>query len=205
MFLSDNNSYPSAWDDQNSMKIWEDQLGPYNPLVWTNVSWHCPAYIANRGVVGRFPDKLNSWLWTSYSYNSFGIGGWQGSRNLGLGVIPRNTPREQQVVAPAEMYAIADARERFVPGTDYIGGTQWMDPYNTLGVGGIQGAGGTVHAAEEAPPHAQGYNMLFCDTHVALVKRKDYLYPPRTASHWNRDNQPHPEAWPATNQWAVQN
>jgi hypothetical protein len=41
--------------------------------------------------------------------------------------------------------------------------------------------------------------------HVALIKRKDYLFPPRTGQNWNKDNQPHPEAWAPTNQWAVQN
>jgi hypothetical protein len=36
-------------------------------------------------------------------------------------------------------------------------------------------------------------NMLFCDGHVALLKRSDYWYPPRSASNWNSDHQPHPE------------
>jgi len=27
------------------------------------------------------------------------------------------------------------------------------------------------------------------------VPRSDYLYPPRSARHWNRDNKPHPETW----------
>ena len=30
-----------------------------------------------------------------------------------------------------------------------------------------------------------------------------YLYPPRTAHNWNRDNQPHPETWAPTTQWMV--
>jgi prepilin-type processing-associated H-X9-DG protein len=46
---------------------------------------------------------------------------------------------------------------------------------------------------ETAPLHGGGYNVLFADGHVALFKRKDYLNPPRAASHWNRDNKPHPE------------
>jgi prepilin-type processing-associated H-X9-DG protein len=57
---------------------------------------------------------------------------------------------------------------------------------------------------ESAPPHGQGYNLLFCDGHVVLVKRNDYLFPPRTARNWNRDNQPHEELWAARNEWAVQ-
>src|SRR5262249_51674708 len=57
---------------------------------------------------------------------------------------------------------------------------------------------------ESDPPHQQGYNMLYCDGHVTLVKRNDYLFPPRTARHWNRDNQPHEEAWAPRSDWAVQ-
>jgi prepilin-type N-terminal cleavage/methylation domain-containing protein/prepilin-type processing-associated H-X9-DG protein len=211
MYLSDNNIYPSTWAPGNDKYLrgtWADELSPYNPLPWTNNSWQCPTYIANNGLIGQSPNQIHSPLWTSYSYNSFGIAGLTGPRfpELGLGVLPRNSPREQQVLAPAEMYAVADAREHFIPKTDYIGGPQWMNPYHEMPDGvGWQGTSGTVHAEEEAPPHAQGYNMLFCDTHVALVKRKDYLYPPRTARHWNRDNQPHPELWAAANEWIVQN
>jgi prepilin-type processing-associated H-X9-DG protein len=54
------------------------------------------------------------------------------------------------------------------------------------------------------PPHAQGYNMLFCDGHALLVKQKDYFFPPRTAHNWNRDNQPHEEAWAPRSWWGVQ-
>jgi prepilin-type processing-associated H-X9-DG protein len=57
---------------------------------------------------------------------------------------------------------------------------------------------------ETDPPHGPGYNVLHVDGHVALVKRSDYLYPPRTAQHWNRDNQAHPEAWAPKSQWVIQ-
>jgi prepilin-type processing-associated H-X9-DG protein len=48
---------------------------------------------------------------------------------------------------------------------------------------------------EAAPVHAPFYNVLFCDGHVSLVRRSDYLNVPSSAHHWNRDNQPHPETW----------
>ena len=72
-----------------------------------------------------------------------------------------------------------------------------MNPYRLIPAGMIY--------TEAAPPHSQGYNMLFGDTHVALVARKDYLFPPRTAHNWNRDNQPHTELWSPTNEWVIQN
>jgi prepilin-type processing-associated H-X9-DG protein len=56
---------------------------------------------------------------------------------------------------------------------------------------------------ESAPPHCQSYNVLFGDGHVVLERRRDYLCPPRSAHHWNRDNQPHLETWAPANQWAV--
>jgi ATP adenylyltransferase len=31
---------------------------------------------------------------------------------------------------------------------------------------------------EMAPPHGQGYNILFGDGHVTVVKRNEYLFPP---------------------------
>jgi len=213
MYLSDNNRYPSAvlGGGHDQFKTWADQLAPYNPVNWTNLSWNCPTYVANNDVV-KFapPPKPGGQVveWTSYSYNAFGIagpipgaGGWPTSQ-LGLGLIPPGTPREQQVLASGEMYVVADARPILWPaagGSGYIG-QEWMHPY---GFGPF-----LPHVAsklEQAPPHSQGYNILFSDTHVALVKRQNYLYPPRTARNWNRDNKPHPELWASTNDWAIQN
>jgi prepilin-type processing-associated H-X9-DG protein len=58
---------------------------------------------------------------------------------------------------------------------------------------------------ELTPAHGQGYNIAFCDGHVAFVRRNDYLYPPRSAANWNCDRQPHPETWAPVNLWTVQN
>jgi prepilin-type processing-associated H-X9-DG protein len=81
-----------------------------------------------------------------------------------------------------------------------------MNPYRIIPGGGHWAGNRTdIHDEEAAAPHSDGYNMLFCDSHVELVKRKDYLFPPRSAPHWNRDNQPHPELWAPTSDWVVQN
>jgi hypothetical protein len=45
--------------------------------------------------------------------------------------------------------------------------------------------------------------MLYGDGHVALLKRSDYLFPPRTARNWKCDNQPHEETWAPGSEWAV--
>jgi prepilin-type processing-associated H-X9-DG protein len=111
--------------------------------------------------------------------------------------VSRSTVSEQEIAAPSEMFTIADSRTLINEMTPHglveqLHGEMQMQAFN--------------HFHEETDPiHGEGYNILFADGHVTLVKRKQYLYPPVAAHHWNRDNQPHPEAWRPTNIWAVQN
>src|ERR1035441_8719181 len=42
MYISDYNIYP-AWSDP-----WANKLIPYEPLSWTNPSWHCPTSLDER-------------------------------------------------------------------------------------------------------------------------------------------------------------
>ncbi len=202
MYLSDSSRYPPLWD-RNTRQFWMTKLLPYDPLDCTNRSWHCPAYIANKGIVGFWrPDRL----WTSYSYNARGIvgSGWAGMpesakiADLGLGMRSRWAAPEPQVLAPSEMYVVVDARP-YRAGPD-----QPLSPEELNGTLGNIKMTPWHWDGEMGPPHGQGYNILFADSHVFLVKRCDYLYPPRTAHNWNRDNQPHPEAWAPRNLWAVQ-
>ena len=195
MYVSEHRSYPPLVGN-DTWQLWPDRLLPYAPLDWTNHAWHCPAYIANGGIISvRVVDRPLFQPWTSYSYNSSGITfpllvRANTNFSLGLGLRPRNAASEPEVLVPAEMYTVADARPiRLKPG---IGGDPRMNPYR-------------LDLNEDtASPHGQGYNILFADGHVTLVKRNDYLYPPRTAPHWNRDNQPHPEAWAPRSSWVVQ-
>ena len=202
MYVADHNRYPPLWGGDgvpSSFQTWADRLYSYAPLNWTNYAWHCPTYVANKGIVkfqkppesgGRFVD------WTSYAYNAFGIAGWQGSPTLGLNDLPGVTAREQQIQSPTDMYMVADARAYRVGSADGIVGRPVMNPWR-LPLG--------FNENESDPPHAQGYNLLFGDGHVASVRRKDFLFPLRTAHDWNRDNQPHTEIWAPVGQWAVQN
>jgi prepilin-type processing-associated H-X9-DG protein len=157
--------------------------------------------MANNGIISQDRVMTNS-TGISYSYNDMGIvTGWPNcprsifTLQLGLGHQPQNRKRESGVLAPSEMYAVADARSEIV-GRAIAGGIK-MSPW-------AFSCYGYFGSVEAAPPHGQGYNVLFCDGHVVLAKRSNYLYPPRTARNWNCDNQPHPEAWAPTSDWVVQ-
>src|ERR1017187_8268270 len=53
-FVADRQRYPTVndWEPGSSFfDTWADKLKPYYPLDWTNTSWHCPEYVARRGVV----------------------------------------------------------------------------------------------------------------------------------------------------------
>jgi prepilin-type N-terminal cleavage/methylation domain-containing protein/prepilin-type processing-associated H-X9-DG protein len=183
---------------------WADRLYPYAPLAWTNTSWNCPTYIAGGGLVFQKvvpPSGIRGVsISTSYAYNARGMVWTMGWPKLGLGPWAWNTTSEQAIQAPSEMYIAGDARAFKFKGIG--GGTGLPEMLPWLGPGGLPGF---RFGGESPPPHSNGYNLLFGDGHVAQVKRKDYLYPPRTARNWNRDNQPHPELWAPASAWAVTN
>jgi prepilin-type processing-associated H-X9-DG protein/prepilin-type N-terminal cleavage/methylation domain-containing protein len=221
MYVADHRRYPPGVE-WATLEVWMDKLYPYYPLAWTNRSWHCPTYTARRGMAvfwttNKVDPRDGALFWTSYAFNG-GNGimghGWPGMPEsvarlrgtLGLGGLPPWTAREAQVAAPSQMYAVADARSLLrASGPGYFPierphatlGPSSMTPWRTAWPWDTQ-------LKEADAPHSHGYNMLFCDGHVMLVKRKDFLFPPRTAQHWNRDNQPHEEAWAPRNEWAVQ-
>lgn len=223
MYVSDAHYYPPC-RDWATMQGWMDRLHPYYPLAWTNRSWHCPTYMTRNGMVVFWatntaaPTDGAVW-WTSYAYNANGIIGnawnaWPGMppslmrqwRTLGLGGRPQWVSGETEVAAPSEMYVVADARSlRRDSGPGYFPieppnttlSPPFMNPW-------LKPWPWNQQLKEADPPHGKGYNMLFCDGHVVLVKRSDYLFPPRTARNWNRDNQPHEELWAPRNEWAVQ-
>lgn len=203
MYVSDNNSYPPALGGP-PFQTWASFLTHYSPINWTNISWNCPTFAANGGIVKwephPFPGGGKVSVSISYSFNAFGMSGYGFSGTsmfskgppLGLGMLSLII-HDQQVMSPSEMYAVGDARPIWVISDNGFIGSATMNPWRF------------AFGPEANPPHSQGYNLLFADEHVDLVKRRDYLYPPRAANNWNRDHQPHPEMWPSISEWAVQN
>ena len=199
MYGSDARCYPVFMGDSYPYQTWADRLYQYYPLSWTNASWNCPTYVARKGAIEWGTSSNHAWA-ASYSYNCRGVLGiitWVPADpellrtlNLGLGYPRKSATHEPEVLAPSAMYAVADARAVVHP--NLIQGQMRMTPWRLAGF------------VEALPPHGQGYNVLFVDGHVVLAKRNDYLFPPRTAQNWNRDNEPHPEAWAPRSHWMVQ-
>ncbi len=203
IYVSDFRAYPPVGDFNGgppTLQTWAGRLYPNAPLNWTNNSWQCPAYVAGGGLAKIVLHAHDRAVYSGYDYNVSGIVRMWTSRDipLGLGNSIRRTASEQLVMVPSEMFAVSDSRtfRNMINSVDgmvrELHGFGVMNPY--------------FAPIEETPPlHGQGYNMLFADGHVNFVKRNDYLYPPRTAHNWNRDDQPHLEVWAPTNQWAIHN
>ena len=186
MYVDDNHVYPTAVLERVGMsgnvpypthQWWYDSLVQYHQLQWTNRTFQCPAYQGDIGMLSG-----------SYSYNVLGTG----STSLGLG-----GARESQVKVPSDMYAIGDAR--VVAGTVTLtypaytfSATSWSPSgsifmpfdFSTASPGELQ-----------LFRHGQGFNFLFCDHHVSLVKRGDFMNRTNSWQNWNNDHLPHMETW----------
>ena len=203
MYTSDYHFYPPV-DGTSFSQTWADRLAPYNPIQWTNIAWQCPTYIAEGGAVLETPRKISSGyaynargMWGDTNYGSYWVvkGPKQGLSTLNLQI------SENRIEAPSEMYAVGDTRPFQDSGVSGFLGRIEMQPWKVPPFG----LSLTFSIPEANPPHAEGYNLLFVDGHVSLVKWRDYLYPPRSAQNWNRDHQPHPEFWCPTSEWVINN
>ena len=212
-----NRHYPAgATTTVSTSPAWFDAIYPSKngPAQWTNLLYHCPTYVGNKGLISTGANRGADGdaddaavILGSYAYNNAGITILQ-QPLLGLSpwpvIRPTHQVSESEIKSPSEMYAIADSRPGNYPtasiGTTALNGASYgglvlMQPW-LLSYGGGPGK-------ELPPPHSQGYQIDFADGHVGLVKRKDYLYPPRTAQNWNSDDQLHQSEWAPAASWAV--
>ena len=173
MYLDDYRTYPPAVNQTNDAINWWTALVPYHHVQLTNSALHCPTY---QGILAGVAG--------SYSYNDNGTG-----EGMGLGYF--DARRESEILAPSDMFVIADARvwtytAPWYSGV-YIEGSIWASygpPYFS-----------TPPNERQILRHGKGFNFLYCDGHVALVNRTHFLNPTNSWQNWNYDHQPHKEAW----------
>lgn len=187
MYVHDNGAYP--WYIPPTSPIlpfkWQRALQAYYPLDWTNRDYHCPGY---RGFVDPFHDDSFGAYWIgSYAYNLTGASD-AGHSPWGLGGAfgdpSRPPPRESQVTAPSELFAIMDARGERMANNEFGG---W-DYAVCIPTG--------ILPLQAPPQHGKNLNVVSCDGHVSAIKILDLFNPTNTARNWNFDHQPHPEYWP---------
>jgi len=184
MYLDDHRFFPDYYGEPGS--FWADRLAPYSKMAWTNRASHCPEYKGHlaTGFVA----------WGSYSYNVNGTGGLE----LGLGGAPHPDPRraewvlvsEPQVIVPSDLFEVADARMAgFTQGPGCNFETTEAKP-NVYMMS-------WVRIVPEPQPlrHGNGFNFLFCDGHVALVKRDYFDNPTNSWISWNKDHREHRDTW----------
>jgi len=98
---------------------------------------------------------------------------------------------ESQVRVPAEMFAMSDAQEYPIASPiDFKTELKW-DLFSCGRIApSMIGKDPKIRTF-----HGKGFNVLFCDGHVALIPRQDYIDPRRTARNWNNDHEPQSDTW----------
>jgi prepilin-type processing-associated H-X9-DG protein len=196
---------------------WNAYLHSYRPSPRSCVGV-CPGY-------ARLPGGFTLFT-GSYGYNARGTSPWDEGYGFigGTDVLPISwtilSPttyvREEQVVSPSQMIAIGDALlnllvsdpssspSPFPLGESVYGNGDLSDPggqspmYVECGIALPDGSTYGSARAATRQRHGGRFNMAFCDGHVENLKpaalfdlRQDEI-----RKRWNRDNLPHPSAFP---------
>jgi prepilin-type N-terminal cleavage/methylation domain-containing protein len=196
MYVADNaDKYPpySQWSPRVDFFVayrapgfltwsWQQSLEPYYPISPTNAAYQCPAYTGlilstTYGGFGSYGYNWvgSTWIWQMASPQDLSLGLGLLSFDGNLDSLPNAIPAAR-VIAPSEMFAIADSRL-----------STWADT-TVVNVG--------VDSRVTNPKrHGINYNVVCCDGHVDAIRFDHLFNPTNTASRWNNDYQQHAEGW----------
>ena len=176
---------------------WVAQIRKYSRATWTNELFRCPDNFVSRRVSGGSsgglggPGALLEYVPSErdYDYNESGLGG------NGLGWIWRapgvaQPVREAMVDSPSEMLAFGDS---FLPTTAMLPETgSFFSPYAAIDPNRFP-----ERQKAQSRRHSGRFNVFHSDGHLErFPANRLFRFSPEVASRWNRDNKPHPEAWP---------
>jgi len=190
MYVAEYRKYPPYQAPSfTTYSMWPDYLQPYTAAFYTNDLYRCPAYRGATATSGGGPGCVGSYAYSTSVELGNVLPNYPWDQRLGRFATLIYTS-EGEVKKPADMYAIADARQAYSapPSTEPVPfGFGWfsnerLDPY---------------FMEVTTAPHPGGYNIVFCDAHVEAVRRARLFEKSDTWSRrWWCDNQPHPEVWP---------
>ena len=194
MYVADFQYYPYAMTatttNGNLDYLWINALGAYYPAGafgtsigagrW-NTNYQCPAL---KGV------DLSTGRNSTYGYNASGTDPVVPTLGLGAYQTLERAVPEATVKVPSEMYAIADARA-----WTYDPGPAFNDVTRIATYLYVPYVFGPISHETAINRHGNGFNFLFCDSHVQLVKNSYWNNVTNSCLNWNNDHQPHPETW----------
>ncbi len=171
LYVDDSGCYPYYDSGEYQLAKWEDKMGPYYQLNWTNSAYHCPGYT---GAIIGGPGH-NYWL-GSYSYNAWGVGEEGSATSFGLSAYATSQPqwKDADIMAPSEMFAIMDTQEGRAGGTSLsqfsYTGYDWtfcnlFSPEVTV-ISTVYGSGVINFNTTQ---HGKLFNVGFCDAHVSAI------------------------------------
>ncbi len=189
MYVSDNAVYPHTVDADSSTIWYTVTAQNYGS---NGNAMTCPTFKGewpiDKAIIWEFgnafhrsPSSKGRVAGVSYGYNGFGVGSadsvsWTANLGLGVQVNPGQfapAVKESEVVAPADMIAIADSMPQ--PGYPHIFAFLL-----------------SISSIPSPERHNGGANLSFADGHVITVKNKDFVSPEEfNRRRWNVDHSPH--------------
>lgn len=199
LYAADYHAYPNGWwwSPGTTPGFWVDQLKPYTGSYWTNELYRCPGLNTKRGtnfgMAGQYEGGGGVYypLERDYDINDAGVGGggFGGSAYRGSDGEwrPNRHVREEEVVSPSQLLAFGDS---------ILSGDGTVSLFAPAAYYRKVTAAGREKEGAQKKRHDSKFNVSFADGHTSMLRTNQLFgLQEEVMRLWNRDNQPHNEAW----------
>jgi len=194
LYVDDHGTYPLFFDDRRiamTNRFWAEFLQPYALQSWSDNLYRCPGYPTT-----NLTYKLIQNEWRehkgSYDMNLTGPGLeflGVGKIRIGTSFVDARAVRETEVAAPSNLILYGDSL--ITVGRILALSHLSFQDYQRNPTGAGRG-----DRELEKRRHRGRFNIVFCDSHVeSLVTNKLFAPIDEVTMRWNRDNEPHRDAW----------